>query len=266
MTRPTVTDSPWRDWRAFTPARVALGRAGNGLPTDEVLRFGLAHALARDAIQAALDVETLEANLRRQRWDVLRVKSRAKDRVTYLRRPDLGRVLDPRDGAAVSATRPPPCDLCFVIGDGLSALAVSRHAVPLLAALRPLLHPGLRAAPVIIAEQARVALADEIGELLRARLAIILIGERPGLSSPDSLGVYMTHAPFRHRTDADRNCISNVRPEGLSYAAAARKLAWHISEALRRGLTGVDLKDVSDAAPAMLRDAAATAALPTGKN
>jgi ethanolamine ammonia-lyase small subunit len=261
MTKPPVTDSPWTDWRASTPARIALGRAGNGMPTDEVLHFSWSHALARDAIHAALDVEAIEAALHQQHWDVLRVRSRAGDRGTYLRRPDLGRSLDPRDADALRATPRQPCDLCFVVGDGLSALAVSRHAAPLLGAVRPLLAPGLKMAPVVVAEQARVALADEIAELMRARLAIILIGERPGLSSPDSLGVYLTHALFVGRPDADRNCISNVRAEGLSYAAAAFKLAWLIDEALRRGLTGVALKDDSDSALA-LHGAAAAAVTP----
>jgi ethanolamine ammonia-lyase small subunit len=266
MTKPIVTDSPWNDWRALTPARVALGRAGNGLPTDEVLRFGLAHAAARDAIQAPLDVEALATALRQEQWDVFRVRSRAEDRATYLRRPDLGRVLAPGDADALRATRPAACDICFVVGDGLSSLAVSRHAVPVLAALRPLLQPGLRLAPVIIAEQARVALADDVGELMRSRLAIILIGERPGLSSPDSLGIYMTHAPFRNRADAERNCISNVRPEGLSYAAAAFKLAWLIGAALRCGFTGIELKDDSDAAATLPGDTALVASSPQGGN
>ncbi len=265
MTEPIVTDSPWNDWRALTPARVALGRAGNGLPTDEVLRFGWAHALARDAVQATLDVDALEAVLRQQHWDVVRVRSRARDRATYLRRPDLGRVLDPGDAGVLRGRPPAPCDLCFVIGDGLSSLAVSRHAVPLLAALRPLLGPQLSLAPLVIAEQARVALADEIADLMQARLAIILIGERPGLSSPDSLGIYITHSPFRGRADADRNCISNVRPEGLSYAGAAFKLAWLIGEALRSGITGIELKDDSDAASALQGDQASIATVPPGK-
>jgi len=254
MTRPPVTDSPWRDWRSATPARIALGRAGSGMPTDEVLRFGWSHALARDAVHAALDVDALEAALRQQQREVIRVRSCAQDRTTYLRRPDLGRSLDPRDAAALGAAPRGANDLCIVIGDGLSALAVSRHAVPLLDALRPLLAPDLTVAPIVVAEQARVALADEVAELMRARLAVILIGERPGLSSPDSLGIYLTHGPFRGRADADRNCISNVRPEGLSYGAAAFKLAWLINEALRRGVTGIALKD--DSAGAIALDAA----------
>lgn len=248
MTDKTITGSPWSEWRDVTPARLALGRAGAGMPTDEVLHFGWAHAMARDAIHAALDVPKLEEALRAQGWTVAHVHSRAPDRTTYLRRPDLGRVIDPNDIAKLRAEPIVRSDVCIVIGDGLSSLAVERHAAALLAALKPLLVNELQHAPVVIATQARVALADEIGEFLQAKLTIMLIGERPGLSSPDSLGVYLTHAPFRGRSDANRNCISNVRPEGLSYAAAAFKLAWLAREALARALTGIDLKDESDLA------------------
>lgn len=247
-TESNVTESPWSEWRSVTPARLALGRVGAGMPTDEVLRFGWAHAMARDAIQAALDVPKLETALQAQGWTVAHVHSRAPDRTTYLRRPDLGRVIDPDEIAKLRTAPFKPSDICIVIGDGLSSLAVDRHAAPLLAALKPLLADELKRAPVVIAAQARVALADEIAELLQAKLSIMLIGERPGLSSPDSLGIYITHAPFRGRNDAGRNCISNVRPEGLSYAAAAFKLAWLVREALTRRLTGVDLKDESDLA------------------
>ena len=218
------------------------------MPTDEVLRFGWAHAMARDAIHAALDVPKLEAALHDQGWTVAHTHSRAPDRTTYLRRPDLGRVIDPDEIAKLRTVPLVRSDVCIVIGDGLSSLAIDRHAAPLLAALKPLLANELKQAPVIVATQARVALADEIAELLQAKLSIMLIGERPGLSSPDSLGIYITHAPFRGRNDAGRNCISNVRPEGMSYAAAAFKLAWLVREALNRGLTGVDLKDESDLA------------------
>ena len=176
-------------------------------------------------------------------------RSRAPDRATYLRRPDLGRQLDPQDAEALRAMPPrSACDLAVVVGDGLSSLAVERQARPLLQALRPLLPATLVLAPLVIATQARVALADEVGEIFGARLAVILIGERPGLSSPDSLGLYLTHAPRRGRHDAERNCISNVRPEGLAPARAAPKLAWLVREALRRGLTGVELKDESELA------------------
>ncbi|MBC8056261.1 MAG: ethanolamine ammonia-lyase subunit EutC [Rhizobiales bacterium] len=222
-----------------------------GLPTQESLRFGWAHAMARDAVHAALDADALEAKLRRQDWRVERVQSRAPDRASYLRRPDLGRQLDRADAerlrlAAGTLLHGAGCDVCIVVGDGLSSLAVERHAAPLLAALRPHLPESTRFAPVVIASQARVALSDEAGEAFGARLAVMLIGERPGLSSPDSLGIYLTHTPRRGRSDAERNCISNVRPEGLSYDAAAFKLAWLMRAALRLGQTGISLKDESD--------------------
>ncbi|MEJ8856742.1 ethanolamine ammonia-lyase subunit EutC [Variovorax robiniae] len=245
-----VTLSPWAAWRAATPARLALGRAGNGMPTDETLRFGWAHAMARDAIHAPLDVEALERDLAADAWTTTRARSQAGDRTTYLRRPDLGRRLDADEASHLRATlgeRPSNgCDVCLVVGDGLSSLAVARHAAPLLAALRPHLPSTLRLSPVVIATQARVALADDLGELFGARLSVMLIGERPGLSSPDSLGIYLTHAPRHGRHDAERNCISNVRPEGLAYASAAFKLSWLMREALSRGLSGVGLKDESD--------------------
>ncbi|AVS76179.1 ethanolamine ammonia-lyase subunit EutC [Paracidovorax cattleyae] len=250
-TPPSVTAMPWHSWRQATPARIALGRAGVAIPTDEALRFGWAHAMARDAIHAPLDAESLAAALRDAGHEVLQARSRAEDRATYLRRPDLGRQLHPEDAMALQAhaaqagaLKP---TLCVVVGDGLSSLAVQRHAVPLLQALAPLLPPDATMAPVVVLRQARVAVADEVGELLGASLSAMLIGERPGLSSPDSLGIYLTHAPRRGRSDAERNCISNVRAEGLSYAAAAFKLAWLMRQARRLGVTGVALKDDSDA-------------------
>lgn len=243
---PPVTPDPWQDWRAATPARLALGRAGNALPTDELLRFGWAHAMARDAIHASLDTAALATALQAEGWITATVRSQAPDRATYLRRPDLGRRLDDADAAQLREAATGGCDLCLVVGDGLSSLAVARHAAPLLAALRPQLPDGMTLSPVVIATQARVALADEIGEALGARAVAMLIGERPGLSSPDSLGLYLTHGPRRGRHDGERNCISNVRPEGLAYAAAAFKLAWLLRESLRRGLSGVGLKDESE--------------------
>ncbi|MVT37712.1 ethanolamine ammonia-lyase subunit EutC [Acidovorax citrulli] len=249
--QPCVTAMPWHHWRQATPARIALGRAGVAVPTDEALRFGWAHAMVRDAIHAPLDAEALAAALRDAGYEVVQARSRAEDRATYLRRPDLGRQLHPEDAMALQAhaaragaTKPA---LCVVVGDGLSSLAVQRHAVPLLQALAPLLPPDTSMAPVVVVRQARVAVADEVGELLGAGLSAMLIGERPGLSSPDSLGIYLTHAPRRGRSDAERNCISNVRAEGLGYAAAAFKLAWLMRQARRLGATGVALKDDSDA-------------------
>ena len=236
---------PWQPWRAATPARIGLGRVGDAVPTAELLRFGWAHASARDAVHAQPDLAALAQQLAALGWITLQVKSRAGDRATYLRRPDLGRQLDEEDARRLQAA-PGGCDVCIVIGDGLSAQAIERHAAPLLAALKPLLPADWRLAPLAIASQARVALADEIGERLGARLSVMLIGERPGLSSPDSLGIYLTFDPKRGRSDAQRNCISNVRTEGLPPHAAAARLAWLMRESLRRALSGVALKDESE--------------------
>lgn len=244
---------PWAALRAHTPARIALGRAGTSLPTHELLRFAAAHAQARDAVHVPLDGPALATALQAAGWPTLAVASRAPTRAVYLRRPDWGRRLDEPSVAALRAAAEPPGpapDLAIIVGDGLSATAVQRHAPALLAALRPLLPPGLRLAPLVLATQARVALADEVGALLGARLALFLIGERPGLSSPDSVGAYLTHAPRLGRSDAERNCISNVRPAGLPPERAAQRLAWLIGEALRRQTTGIALKD--DSASALL--------------
>lgn len=244
---PVRMEDPWQAWRAATPARVALGRAGVALPTRELLDFGWSHAMARDAIHVPLDVPALLADLHAGGWQTSVAHSAAPDRMSYLRRPDWGRQLN-AESSAVLAERAQDkgVDLCFVLGDGLSSLAVARHAPALLQAVRPLLPQGLSVAPVVVASQARVALGDEIGECLRARLVVVLIGERPGLSSPDSLGAYLSLHPRRGLSDAQRNCISNIRPEGLPYDGAAFKLAWLVREALQRGFTGVALKDESD--------------------
>jgi ethanolamine ammonia-lyase small subunit len=241
-----VQPNSWQQLRQFTPARIALGRVGNSLPTDEVLRFGFAHALAQDAVHLPLDVALLETALRCARWQTLRAHSRASDRATYLLRPDHGRRLSDASAAALVGHGGKSFDLVFVAADGLSALAVQRHTVPLLEAMRPLLPDAWSVGPVVIAEQGRVAIGDEIGELLRARMTVVLIGERPGLSSPDSLGIYLTFAPRLGRGDAERNCVSNVRPEGLSYDAAAKRVIWLLNEASRNQLSGVGLKDHSE--------------------
>lgn len=242
---------PWSDLRRHTPARIGLGRAGTSLPTHEVLRFAAAHAQARDAVHVPLDVEALAAALHGDGWATCAVTSRAPTRDAYLRRPDWGRRLSEASVARLQALANGPADLVIVAADGLSAVAVQRHVPPLLAALRAALCPpadtaSLRLAPVIIATQARVALADEVGALLQARLALILLGERPGLSSPDSVGAYLSFAPQVGLRDAQRNCVSNIRPEGLAPERAARRLAWLVREALSRQLTGIGLKDDSE--------------------
>lgn len=228
----------WNAMRAFTPARIALGRSGNGLPTREVLDFGLAHAQARDAVHAPLDVRALRAQLELDGWPVLEVRSQAPDRAAYLARPDWGRRLeDPAVLEQISGETP---DLVFVLSDGLSAVAVQRHAVPFLSAARPLLE-DFRIAPIVIATQARVALADEVGQRLKARIAISVIGERPGLSAADSLGLYLTYDPRPGRGDAERWCISNIHGAGLTYADAARQLSRLIRRAMQARLSGVAL-------------------------
>lgn len=246
MSLPTITPDPWSELRVHTPARVALGRTGVSLPTHELLRFGCAHAMARDAVHVPLDAPALCEQLLAHGWPSLHVRSAAPDRATYLLRPDLGRRLDEASATRLREQAAQGCDIQLVVGDGLSSLAVSRHAAPLIEQIRAQAPAAWRFGPVVVAEQARVALGDPIGELLHARLVVVLIGERPGLSSPDSLGLYLTWAPRSGRTDAERNCISNVRPEGLGYAQAARKLLWLCGEALRLQLTGVQLKDRSD--------------------
>lgn len=240
MKGPLVTGNPWTALRAYTPARIALGRAGSALPTDEVLRFGLAHARARDAVHAALDAEALAVELRRLGLAPRIVRSAAPDRAAYLLRPDLGRRLE-----RGSFLERDPAPIALAIEDGLSAIAVQRHAASLVRALIELAPQRWSRVPAVIALQGRVALGDEIGERLGARLVAVLIGERPGLSAPDSLGVYLTFGPRIGRSDAERNCLSNIRPEGLGYAEAARRLDWLAAAALARGTTGVALKDES---------------------
>jgi ethanolamine ammonia-lyase small subunit len=224
--------------RDFTTARVALGRAGNSIPTRELLDFQLAHAKARDAVHTALDGRALALELG---VSSITVHSAALDRMMYLRRPDLGRKLSDESRRMLKNARG-EYDAVFVIADGLSALAIHRHAAALLQTVLPQLHHW-KLAPIVIAEQGRVAIGDEIGQELGAALAVVLIGERPGLSSPDSLGIYLTWNPHPGLTDAERNCISNIRSEGLTYAAAAFKLLFLMNEACRRKLSGIALKE-----------------------
>lgn len=240
---------PWLRLGLATPARIALGRAGASLPTREVLGFALSHARARDAVHAGFDGTALAGRLRELRLPTLLVESDAADRATYLRRPDLGRRLSAPSRAAVEAAVGENApDIILVIGDGLSATAAEANAFPLVNAFQAhCLRNGWSLGPVVIARGARVALGDEIGEILHAKLVAVLIGERPGLSAADSLGVYMTFGPKPGRTDAERNCISNIRQGGLDADAAAANLAWLVGAAFALGTSGVRLKDESDA-------------------
>ena len=253
MADPIDNPDPWQVLRGLTPARIALGHAGSSQPTRHQLAFQLDHARARDAVHQALDSAALKTALE-EAWPACPaalLHSAAADRHVYLQRPDLGRRLDAPSRAALTrvAEETPdgdPYDLAIVIADGLSALAIMQNAAPFLQALRAqLAADAWRVAPLAIVEQGRVAIADEIGELLRAQLALILVGERPGLSSPDSMGLYLTWAPRVGLTDERRNCISNVRPAGLDYVEAAARLHYLMREARRRRLSGVALKDES---------------------
>ena len=239
--------NPWQELKEFTAARIALGRTGVSLPTHALLQFGLAHAQARDAVHQPLQSAPLISGLEAIGQNVLELHSAARHRDEYLRRPDLGRCLSTESRAQLQGHDKAPVDLAIVIADGLSSTAIAHHALPLLEQWLPqLAQRGITLAPIVIAHQARVALGDEVGELLKARMVVVLIGERPGLSSPDSLGLYLTWQPAVGRLDAERNCISNVRPEGLDYPQAIHKLQWLLEQAFLRRLTGVALKDESD--------------------
>jgi ethanolamine ammonia-lyase small subunit len=229
--------------RDFTSARVGLSRVGNSLPTSELLGLQLAHARAREAVHSELDTQSLAMELKPIVGDLLLLRSAAPDRTTYLRRPDLGRQLSD-ESRWVIANKKGRYDAAFVIADGLSALAVQLHAARLIEATLALLdRADWNLAPFVVVEQGRVAVGDEIGDALGAALSVVLIGERPGLSSADSLGVYLSWNPHVGLTDADRNCVSNVRTEGLSYAAAAYRLVFLMNESRRRKLSGVGLKE-----------------------
>lgn len=241
------SDNPWLDLRRLTPARIALGRTGTSLPTRAQLDFQCAHAQARDAVHLAFDHAGLREQLSERGRDSILLHSAASDRHSYLQRPDLGRRLHEESARQLrehAQANPGGVDLAIIVADGLSALAVHRHTLPFLNRLQEHIDAeGWSTAPVVLVEQGRVAVADEVGELLGAKMTVILIGERPGLSSPDSLGLYFTYSPRVGLTDAYRNCISNVRLEGLSYGMAAHRLLYLMREACRRQLSGVNLKD-----------------------
>jgi ethanolamine ammonia-lyase small subunit len=239
---------PWLDLRRYTAARIALGRSGGSQRTETVLDFRLAHARARDAVHAPFDPAAVTAPLLAAGLAPRLLATAVGDRRDYLLRPDLGRRLDAASREKLAALAAAPGfatpDLVLIVSDGLAAQAAERHAaatlLPLAAGLRA---AGWRLAPVFVVPLARVKLQDEIGAALGARYTLMLLGERPGLGTPDSLGAYLTAHPAPERTDADRNCVSNIRPEGLPPARAAAKLAWLLTESARTGRSGVHLKD-----------------------
>jgi ethanolamine ammonia-lyase small subunit len=239
-----MTPDPWSKLRSHTPARIALGRAGGSLPTAELLAFAADHADARDAVYSELDVQSLADSLSPLALPILPLRSQAAEREIYLKRPDLGRRLAADSAAAVAAMATAGLDVALMVADGLSAVAAQRHAAAVLAPLLPLLRARqFSLGPLCIITQARVAIQDEIGSLLKAKVAVILIGERPGLASADSLGGYLVHPPSIGNTDAQRNCLSNIRPGQLDPAAAAHALAWLIEQSIVRRISGVGLKD-----------------------
>ena len=257
-----TSDAPWAMLRRFTDARIGLGRVGAALPLREVLKFSMAHAQARDAVTTRMDWAPVENALADLGLETVRVASAACDRDTYLRRPDLGRRLSPDSRQRLAAMAGASPDISILVGDGLSSTGVAANAADVIADFLPLARKeGWSLAPVLLANQARVALGDEAGELLGAKAVVVLIGERPGLSSPDSLGAYLTWAPALGRKDAERNCISNIRHGGLSAEEAAFKIAWLLREAFRRQLTGVELKDESNF---LLEGGERVSALPEG--
>lgn len=261
-----VTPARWQSLQRFTDARIALGRAGHSLPTAAHLTFQLDHAKARDAVHLAFNAQDIANDVQALSLDAFVLHSAATDRATYLQRPDLGRRLDDPSRhklLAWHAQHKPQSarfDLAFVVADGLSALAVHRNAVDLIAATLELLRADTQAwsiAPVVIAQQARAAIGDDAGQALQANVVAVLIGERPGLSSPDSLGVYLTWAPKVGLTDASRNCISNIRSAGLVIPAAAQKLHHLLAQSRQRQITGVGLKDDSETQAAAVNAPAA---------
>ncbi|MEJ7643454.1 MAG: ethanolamine ammonia-lyase subunit EutC [Chryseolinea sp.] len=236
---------PWAELKRYTSARIALGRSGRSIPSRALLQFKLDHAHARDAIFAALNIPMLLESLEKVMSPVFLLRSQAPTRQIYIQRPDLGRELSAYARTQLEAAGPyVATDLAIILADGLSARAINDHAVPLLSKLMPLLvKANITISPISLVELGRVAVSDEIGSLLKSSVALILIGERPGLSSPDSLGAYMTYAPRPGLTDESRNCISNIRPAGLGYEIAAMKICYLVVQALAQRLSGVALKD-----------------------
>lgn len=243
---PSSADTLWSDLRRLTAARIGLQRSGASLATGPLLDFRLAHARARDAVHESLDDKRLVGDLAPLDLPVIDIASAVEDRTSYLMRPDLGRQLASGAEATLQA-HVGRYNIVFVITDGLSARAVQSHAAPVLANLLPALQKqNWKIAPLVIVRNGRVAVGDVVANVLNADCVAILIGERPGLSAPDSMGAYLTWQPSPQSTDADRNCISNIRPDGIGYSDASKKLL-HLLQAVRaQRLSGVRIKDDSD--------------------
>ncbi len=242
-----VYNDPWKELKKFTDARIAMGRTGCSVLTDDYLKFSLAHAKARDTIYMPFERDKVGRQLKELGLNSINVSSMAGGRSVYLKQPDMGRRLNDESREKLASMNYPGADVLLVIGDGLSSKAVNKQAVPLIRQFLPYMEElGLKVGPVVLAKESRVALGDDIAEMLHCGLVATLIGERPGLSSPDSLGVYITYKPFAGRLESERNCISNIRPEGLSYERAAFKMAWLIEAAYDIGKSGTALKDQSD--------------------
>jgi ethanolamine ammonia-lyase small subunit len=242
-----MSHDPWYILKKYTQSRIALGRAGGSIPTKPYLQFQLDHARAKDAVESALDVFGLERQLKDINLPLIKLRSQAKDRSEYLKRPDLGRKLSDRSRVILSQHRKKRPDIGIVVADGLSAAAIDVQFIPFLNEIIPRFQKKqMSFSPVCLVEQGRVAIADEIGELLHCKLVFICIGERPGLSSPHSMGIYMTYGPESGKTDESRNCISNIRLQGLSAEIAAQKLMFLIEQSLKLKLSGVNLKENMD--------------------
>lgn len=232
----------WQELRKYTHARIAIGRAGNAMSTSEVLKLRIAHAMARDAVQSEINVNDLSDKLFQLGLNVQQVKSQAVDRLDYIRYPHKGRLLQEESRQKLELLQADKTDLCIIFADGLSADAVNIHAIPFLdLLLKDLKYWSI--APVILVEQGRVGLSDPIGEALKARISLILLGERPGLSAPTSLGAYITYQPQSGNTDEKRNCVSNIQPSGLSYPQAVAKISYLLHEMRSQQLSGIKLKD-----------------------
>jgi len=243
MSTEIIQADPLTAFSQFTPARIAIGRVGTSIPIKESLQFKLAHAHARDAVYSVLDTDGLSNSLKVFDLPVLLLHSRAVGRHKYLKRPDLGRRLN-EESEKQLVDYGSGFDIAIIMADGLSATAVNENAFGLLERLLPMLRAsGLKIAPLCLVAEGRVAIGDDIGHIFKARLSLVLIGERPGLSSADSMGAYLTFNPRPGLTDESRNCVSNIRPQGLKHKPAAQKIFYLVTEALKRKLSGVALKD-----------------------